>query len=81
MYLWLCWYVNDEWVCYVVAPTRGRAKSLFHEHFRGTIYGEYTDIRSCKLKPADGFKEAVLDDDFPELEKLGVRYATEEEWN
>lgn len=79
MFLWICWYVNDEWACYVVAETRGRAKSLFHEYWKRTVYGEYTDVRICKIKSADGFEEAVLDTDCQELEKLGVGYLTDEE--
>lgn len=36
-------------------------------------------MRARKIKSADGFQEAVLDDDCKELEALGVRYLTEEE--
>lgn len=79
MYLWLCWYAADEWVRYIIAPNRGRAKSLFHEYWRGTAYGEYTDVRTQKIRSADGYQEAVLDMDCAELEALGVRYLTEEE--
>lgn len=79
MYLWLCRYKNDEWACYVTAPTRGRAKSLFHDYWRSTVYGEYTDVRAQKIRSADGYQEAVLDMDCAELEALGVRYLTEEE--
>lgn len=79
MYLWICWYATDEWVCYVTAPTRGRAKSLFHDYWRGTVYGEYTDVRTQKIRPSDGYQEAVLDMDCPELEALGARYLSEEE--
>ena len=80
MYLWFCWfYDEDSWGSYVIAPTRGRAKSIFYAHWCATWYGEYTDIRLRKIKSADGFKEAVLDDDCKELEALGVRYLTEEE--
>lgn len=79
MYLWICWYTHDEWACYIIAPTIGRAKSLFHDYWSGTVYDEYTDIRAKKLRAADGYQEAVLDMDCAELEALGVRYLTEEE--
>lgn len=78
MYLWICWYCTDEWASYVIAPTRGRAKSIFHEHWRATVYDEYTDVRAQKIRTADGHEESVLDTDCPELENLGVRYLDEE---
>lgn len=75
MYLWLCWYANDEWGCYIVAPSRGKAKYLFQEYWDE---GEFTDVRARKIKEAVGFREAVLDTDCPELEALGVYYLTED---
>lgn len=78
MFLWLCWYVQDEWGCYIIAPTRGRAKSLFHDYWAGTLYGEYTDIRATKIKAADGYEESVLDMDCETLAALDVHYSEEE---
>lgn len=80
MYLWLCWFrYDDDWGCYIIAPTRGRAKSMFYDYWQYTGYGEYTDIRSIKIRRADGFQEEVLDTDCKELEALGIRYRTEED--
>lgn len=79
MYLWLCWYKNDEWACYVIASTRGRAKSLFHDYWNSICYGEYTDVRCHRVKPANWCTEAILDADCEVLEQLGVRYKTEAE--
>ena len=80
MFLWLCWYVyDDEWGCYVIAPTRGRAKSLFNSYWGNICYGEYTDVRTKKIKPADGNEEAVMDTDCDTLAELGVRYRREED--
>lgn len=31
MTLYVCYYKNDEWCCYVAAPTRGKAKHLWNE--------------------------------------------------
>lgn len=75
MFLWLCWYANDEWCCYVIAPTRGKAKSLFHNYW---YEGWYTDVRCCKVKEAPGMEQGIYDMDCPELEALGVRYRDEE---
>lgn len=63
MSLWLCWYVNDEWGCYIIAPTRGRAKSMFNLYWGSICFGEYTDVRATKIKAADEYEEAVLDMD------------------
>lgn len=80
MFLWFCWFCDDDdWGCYVIAPTRGRAKALFFGHWCYVGYEEYTDVRAQKIKRADGFQEAVLDDDSKDLEALGVRYMTEKE--
>ena len=76
MYLWQCWYANDEWGCYVIAPTRGRAKSLFQDYWDE---GWYTDVRCRKVKEAPGMDQGIYDMDCPELEALGVRYLEETE--
>lgn len=75
MFLWQCWYANDEWCCYVIAPSRGRAKSLFQDYWRE---GEYTDVRCYKVKEASGMEPGVYDINCPELEGLGVRYRDDE---
>ncbi len=77
MYLWTVYYKNEDWCCYVIAPTRGRAKFLFQDYWRE---GEYTDIRLNKVKEANGYREGVYDMDCDVLRELGVRYLTEEEW-
>lgn len=76
MFLWLCWYANDEWCCYVIAPTRGKAKWLFQNYWRE---GFYTDVRCRKVKEAPGMDQGIYDMDCPELEALGVRYRDETE--
>lgn len=77
MYLWTVYYKNEDWCCYVIAPTRGRAKYLFQDYWRE---GEYTDIRLNKVKEANGYSEGVYDMDCDVLRELGVRYLKEEEW-
>lgn len=77
MFLWLMRYAEAEWCCYVVAPTRGTAKALFHEYWR--LEGDYCDVRGSKVKPADGYPEGVYDTDCEVLAELGVQYITQEE--
>lgn len=77
VYLWTVYYKNEDWCCYVIAPTRGRAKYLFQDYWKE---GEFTDIRLNKIKEANGYREGVYDMDCDVLRELGVRYLTEEEW-
>jgi hypothetical protein len=81
MFLWLMRYAESDWCCYVIASSRGRAKMLFHEYWRSEFCGDYCDVRGSKVKPADGFDEAVLDIDCPILNELGVHYMTQEEFD
>lgn len=76
MTLYRCFYRNEDWCCYVAAPTRGKAKQVFLEW--GDM-GYFTDIRAQKVKDCPDTPEGVYDEDCPELEKLGVRYLAEEE--
>lgn len=79
MFLWWVYLDTVEWGVYITAPSRGRAKSIFWHC--STDACEYTDIKVRKLKSADGFGERFMDMDCPELEALGVRYMTEEEYD
>ncbi len=79
MFLWLMRYDLSEWCCYVIAPTRNRAKALFHKYWM--LEGDYCDVRGSKIKPADGYPEGVLDTDCEILAELGVHYMTQEEWD
>ena len=78
MFLWLCYLFNEEWVAYVIAPSRGKAKKMFFDHFNdGMIF--YTDVRARKVKPADGFSPKVCDMQCEDLDALGVHYINDEE--
>lgn len=79
MFLWCMRYCTSDWCCYVIAPTRGKAKMLFHEYWK--LEGDYCDVRGSKVKPADGYQECVLDVDCEILSELGVHYMTQEEWD
>lgn len=79
MFLWWVYLDTVEWGVYITAPSRGRAKTIFWKCSPDTC--EFTDIKVRKLKPADGCSERFMDMDCPELEALGVRYMTEEEYD
>lgn len=76
MTLYVCSYKNYNCCCYVAAPTRGKAKYLF---FNWWGSGWYIGVRALKIKDCPDTPEGVYDEDCPELEKMGVRYLTEEE--
>ena len=77
MYLWWVEYYDEEWGCYVIAKTRGKAKLMFGSYFGR---GEWNDIRSTRLKVANGYAAALLDDaDDPILAELGVGYVDPDE--
>lgn len=79
MYLWRLWYDGADWCCYVIAKSRSRAKSLFHNYWRE---GDFIDVRGEKYATADGHEEKILDDDCEELRELGAKYNVPEffEW-
>lgn len=76
MFLWMCRYSDDEWCCFVIAPSRGRAKALFQDYWKE---GDFTEVRCRKVKSADGAEAGVYDVNCPVLTELGVHYLTEEE--
>ena len=79
MFLWWVQYDKDEWGCFVIAETRGKAKVMFWRYFHDG-WEEYTNIRCYKRKQADGHGPGILDaTDDPLLAELGVRYFTQEE--
>ena len=82
MNLYSCFLKNEEWGCFVVAPSRGRAKTLFYNYAKIELgqYVEFTDVRCYKLKIVDQQEEKVYDMDCPELEAMGVHFANEDEW-
>lgn len=57
MYLWWVNYFGEEWGCYVIAKTRGKAKLMFGSYFGR---GEWNDIRSTRLKVANGYAAALF---------------------
>lgn len=58
MILYVCYYKNEDWCCYVAAPTRGKAKHLFNEWYGD---GWYTDVRAQKIKDCPDTPEGVYD--------------------
>lgn len=81
MALWFCCYLpDDDWGCYVVADTRGRAKAIFHQWCASdhTSIRCYTDVRAYRLKDVHFSDEAIFDENCPELAALGFRYREED---
>lgn len=77
MALWFCYYLpDDDWGCYVIADTRGRAKSIFHRGYASdyTSSRSYTDVRAHRLKDVYFSDEAIFEGNCPELAVLGFRY-------
>lgn len=72
MYLWWVNYSGEYWGSYVIESKRSKARYRFWSEHN---YGDYADIRCVKIKPADGYEPAMLDDDDdPRLVELGVEY-------
>ena len=80
MYLWFVECKDHYWGSYVIETKRGKAKARFYRYFGYLGYIDYTDIRCVKIKPAEGYEPAVLDDeDDPILAELGVGYVDPDE--
>ena len=72
MYLWFVEAKDRYWGSYVIESKPSKARYRFWSEHN---YGDYTDIRCVKIKPADGYEPAMLDDeDDPRLVELGVEY-------
>ena len=65
-----------EWVCYISAETRGKAKSAFHNYWNEA---EYTDVRCLLIKRGVQIPKGVYDDDCDELKAYGLCYREEKE--
>lgn len=83
MKVFWCFYDSqrDEWGAYVVAGSRGQAKSIFHRNYKEC--GEWNDIRCHNVKDiSDDIKITLrcLDElGDPILKKLGLKYIEEED--
>lgn len=82
MKVFWCFYDSQwgEWGAYVVAESRGKAKSIFYGNYKED--GEWIDIRCHKVKDiSDDIKitPRILDEPGdPMLKKLGLKYREEE---
>lgn len=77
MYLWFVEAKDRYWGSYVIESKPSKARYRFWSEHN---YGDYTDIRCVKIKPADGYEPAILDDeDDPRLVELGVEYVDPDE--
>lgn len=57
MYLWRLWYAGADWCCYVIAKSRSRAKSLFHNYWRE---GDFIDVRGESMQQQTDTKKKFL---------------------
>lgn len=78
MFLWWCHFLSEEAGCFVIAETRQEAKRLYLSAFNGSGMFNTSHVWTRKLKAADGFETAVIDDEEDTLLlQLGVSYDRE----
>lgn len=77
MNLYLCYFSREEWACYVIAHTVGKAKGMFAEYWRD--YGVFVDVRAKKVMANVIGDAGVYDVDCDTLLENGVKYPTLEE--
>jgi len=78
MNLYECHYPEGEWICYVFAETRGKAKSLFNSFFDG----EFVDVRIRYIGKSDAIETPSVVDrkshkDYPAVLALCDGYVEE----
>ena len=66
-------HADEEWGCYVYADKRGRAKSLFSNHW-GLDRLEFMTIRTSIKKKSVAGDECVCDDNCERLKQDGFKY-------
>ena len=77
MTLWQCFYPGEEWVCYVIAETRAKAKYQFVSHFKESTWDALINVQAHKVKDTPDHQPGVYDTDCDVLEALGVQYETD----
>ena len=70
---------GDTWCCYVFEETRNKARAKLVGHFDSE--NDYTAFNAVRVKKGIGGEPEICDTDCERLEKLGIRYATEEDGN
>lgn len=83
MNLYLCWYDDEDWICYVFAETRGKAKYLFNK-FWGGDKDSFIDVRNIFVGKSQLIETpSVVDDEnhknYPAVLALGGGYKKERE--
>lgn len=53
MNLYMCRYDEAEWICYVFAENRNKARSLFHGFFDSGSGEQFVDVRSRLIGKSD----------------------------
>ena len=75
MNLYMCSYDDLDWICYVFAETRGKAKYLFNKFWNGDK-DSFIDVRSAFVGKSQSIETpSVVDDenhkDYPAVLALG----------
>jgi len=81
MNLYMCSYDTEDWVCYVFAETRGKARYLFNKFWDGDK-DSFIDVRSAFIGKSQLVETpSVVDDenhkDYPAVLALGGGYTQE----
>lgn len=82
MNLYMCNYDEAEWICYVFAETRGKARSLFHEFFDSGSGEQFIWVRSKLIGTSDAIDTPTVVDSerhngYPAVLALCDGYETE----
>ncbi len=81
MNLYACSYDHEDWICYVFAETRGKAKHLFNK-FCGGDSDVFVDVRSNFIGKSNIVEIPTVVDceshkDYPAVLALGGGYESE----
>lgn len=80
MNLYECSYYHEDWICYVFAETRGKAKVLFNREFEGY----FIDVRISFIGKSESISSPSVVDraahkDYPAVLELCNGYLTGED--
>lgn len=62
MNLYMCNYDEAEWICYVFAENRNKARYLFHKFFDSGSGGQYIWVRSRFIGTSDAIDTPTVVD-------------------
>ncbi len=75
-----CYFKNNEWACFVLASSRGQAKSIFYQFWHDE--GEWNDIRCYTVKSVPAgisvLPQCLDNPEDPTLKLLELSYVEED---